>query len=159
MNVHLQAPTLKSIQIDSDRDDHVKLALQAASKRLVFLTVHSRGSVVDALNRMMDIFPNNAKAAMILSEHLRAVISQVMLPTISGKSVVAHEIMMVDETVQGLLAENNLSGLNNYLYSDDVENGTQTMQKSLDDLVKSGVVSQTNATIHQQYMDLHNRVA
>ena len=74
----------------------IRLALTAAETgHLVFGTLHT-SSAAKTIDRVVDVFPAAEKDMVrsMLSESLRAVISQTLLKRIGGGRVAAHEIMI-----------------------------------------------------------------
>jgi twitching motility protein PilT len=74
----------------------VRLALTAAETgHLVFGTLHT-SSAPKTIDRIIDVFPGEEKPIVrsMLSESLRAVVSQTLLKRVSGGRVGAHEIMV-----------------------------------------------------------------
>ncbi|HCB17775.1 MAG TPA: twitching motility protein PilT, partial [Alteromonas sp.] len=74
----------------------IRLAISAAETgHLVFGTLHTN-SAPKTIDRIIDVFPAEEKAMVrsMLSESLRAVISQTLLKKIGGGRVAAHEIMV-----------------------------------------------------------------
>jgi twitching motility protein PilT len=74
----------------------IRLAMTAAETgHLVFGTLHT-SSAAKTIDRIIDVFPGSEKDMVrsMLSESLRAVISQTLLKRIGGGRVAAHEIML-----------------------------------------------------------------
>jgi twitching motility protein PilT len=74
----------------------IRLALTAAETgHLVFGTLHT-SSAAKTIDRIVDVFPAAEKDMVraMLSESLRAVISQTLLKKVGGGRVAAHEIMI-----------------------------------------------------------------
>ncbi|MFB3064096.1 MAG: type IV pilus twitching motility protein PilT, partial [Gammaproteobacteria bacterium] len=85
------------ILIGEMRDlETIRLALTAAETgHLVFGTLHT-SSAANTIDRVVDVFPGGEKEMVrsMLSESLRAVISQTLLKKIGGGRIAAHEIMI-----------------------------------------------------------------
>ena len=74
----------------------IRLAISAAETgHLVFGTLHTN-SAPKTIDRIIDVFPAEEKSMVrsMLSESLRAVISQTLLKKVGGGRVAAHEIMI-----------------------------------------------------------------
>jgi hypothetical protein len=89
----------------------IRLALTAAETgHLVFGTLHTT-SAAKTIDRIIDVFPA-AKRPMVrsmLSESLRAVISQSLLKKVGGGRVAAHEIMIGTPAIRNLIRENKVA--------------------------------------------------
>jgi twitching motility protein PilT len=74
----------------------IRLAMTAAETgHLVFGTLHTT-SAPKTIDRIIDVFPGEEKSMVrsMLSESLRAVISQTLIKKVGGGRVAAHEIMI-----------------------------------------------------------------
>ncbi len=90
----------------------IRLALTAAETgHLVFGTLHT-SSAAKTVDRVVDVFPAAEKEMVraMLSESLRAVISQTLLKTKDGNGrVAAHEIMIGTPAIRNLIRENKVA--------------------------------------------------
>ncbi|WP_369522695.1 type IV pilus twitching motility protein PilT [Acidithiobacillus caldus] len=90
----------------------MRLALTAAETgHVVFATLHT-SSAPKTIDRIVDSFPGGEKDMVraMLSESLRAVISQTLLKTADGKGrVAAHEIMIANPAIRNLIRENKIA--------------------------------------------------
>ena len=85
----------------------IRLALTAAETgHLVFGTLHT-SSAAKTIDRIIDVFPAAEKEMVrsMLSESLRAVISQTLLKKVGGGRVAAHEIMLGTPAIRNLIRE------------------------------------------------------
>ncbi|MGV7235739.1 MAG: type IV pilus twitching motility protein PilT, partial [Nitrosomonadaceae bacterium] len=86
----------------------IRLAMTAAETgHLVFGTLHT-SSAAKTIDRIIDVFPADEKEMMraMLSESLRAVISQTLCKTKDGAGrVAAHEIMIGTPAIRNLIRE------------------------------------------------------
>ncbi|HBV21777.1 MAG TPA: twitching motility protein PilT, partial [Nitrosomonas sp.] len=86
----------------------IRLAMTAAETgHLVFGTLHT-SSAAKTIDRIIDVFPAEEKEMIraMLSESLRAVISQTLLKTKDGNGrVAAHEIMIGTPAIRNLIRE------------------------------------------------------
>ena len=80
----------------------------------------------------------------MLSESLRAVISQTLLKRIGGGRVAAHEIMLGIPAVRNLIREDKVAQLYSVIQT-GMTHGMQTMDQSLKQLVNRGVVAALDA--------------
>ncbi len=124
----------------------IRLALTAAETgHLVFGTLHT-SSAAKTIDRIIDVFPSAEKDMVraMLSESLRAVISQTLLKKISGGRVAAHEIMLGTPAIRNLIRENKIAQMYSSIQTGQGQ-GMQTLDQNLKQLVSRGVVSQALA--------------
>jgi twitching motility protein PilT len=125
----------------------IELALTAAETgHLVLGTLHS-STAAKTINRIIDVFPEDAKAMVrtMLAESLEAVISQSLIKTKDGSGrVAAHEIMLGSPAIRNLIRENKIAQMYSSIQTGQ-NIGMQTMDQSLESLVKSGKISATAA--------------
>ena len=121
----------------------IRLALSAAETgHLVFGTLHTT-SASKTIDRIIDVFPGNEKDMVrsMLSESLKAVISQTLLPKQEGEGrVAAHEIMFVSPAIRNLIREAKVAQMYSVLQTSRGA-GMQTLDQCLQDLVQRGIVS------------------
>src|SRR6202163_1010769 len=89
----------------------IRLALTAAETgHLVFGTLHT-SSAAKTIDRVVDVFPGEEKDMVrsMLSESLRAVISQTLLKRTGGGRVAAHEIMIGTPAIRNLIREGKIA--------------------------------------------------
>jgi twitching motility protein PilT len=125
----------------------IRLALSAAETgHLVFGTLHT-SSAAKTVDRIVDVFPAAEKEMVrsMLSESLRAVISQTLLKTKEGNSrVAAHEIMIGTPAIRNLIRENKVAQMYSAIQT-GANLGMQTLDQNLLDLVKRNLVSSAEA--------------
>lgn len=121
----------------------IGLALTAAETgHLVFGTLHTTGAA-KTVDRIVDVFPAGEKEMVrsMLSESLTAVISQNLLKTRDGNGRVAsHEILISNPAVRNLIRENKIAQINSVLQTGQAS-GMQTMDQSLQSLVRQGLIA------------------
>jgi twitching motility protein PilT len=90
----------------------IRLALSGAETgHLVFGTLHT-SSAAKTIDRIVDVFPAAEKEMVraMLSESLKAVISQTLMKTKDGSGrVAAHEIMIGTPAIRNLIRENKIA--------------------------------------------------
>jgi len=126
----------------------IRLALTAAETgHLVFGTLHT-SSAAKTIDRIIDVFPAAEKDMMrsMLSESLRAVISQTLLKRIGGGRVAAHEIMVGTPAIRNLIRENKVPQMYSAIQTGQGM-GMQTLDQCLADLVRSNVITKQDAQI------------
>ena len=125
----------------------IRLALTAAETgHLVFATLHTSGAA-KTIDRIVDVFPAAEKEMVrsMLSESLRAVISQTLLKTKDGNGrVAAHEIMIGTPAIRNLIRENKVAQMYSAIQTGQ-SFGMQTLDQNLLDLVRRNVISSAEA--------------
>jgi twitching motility protein PilT len=125
----------------------IRLALTAAETgHLVFGTLHT-SSAAKTIDRIIDVFPAAEKEMVraMLSESLKAVISQSLLKTKDGSGrVAAHEIMIGTPAIRNLIREAKVAQMNSAIQTGQ-NLGMQTLDQCLTDLVKRNVISMAEA--------------
>jgi twitching motility protein PilT len=125
----------------------IRLALTAAETgHLVFGTLHT-SSAAKTVDRVVDVFPAAEKEMVrsMLSESLRAVISQTLCKTKDEQGrVAAHEIMMGTPAIRNLIRENKIAQMYSAIQTGQ-SMGMQTLDQNLQDLVKRNVISAAEA--------------
>ena len=132
----------------------IRLALTAAETgHLVFGTLHT-SSAAKTIDRVVDVFPAAEKDMVrsMLSESLRAVISQTLLKKIGGGRVAAHEIMIGTPAIRNLIREGKIAQMYSAIQTGQ-SNGMQTLDQCLTELVSKGVVSKEEARFKAQNKD------
>lgn len=121
----------------------IRLALTAAETgHLVFGTLHT-SSAAKTIDRIVDVFPAEEKDMVraMLSESLRAVISQTLLKTKDGEGrVAAHEIMIGTPAIRNLIRENKVAQMFSTLQTGQAQ-GMQTLDQSLAELVRRNLIT------------------
>jgi twitching motility protein PilT len=125
----------------------IRLALTAAETgHLVFGTLHT-SSAAKTIDRVVDVFPAAEKDMVrsMLSESLRAVISQSLLKTRDGNARVAvHEIMIGTPAIRNLIRENKVAQMNAAIQT-GASLGMQTLDQCLTDLVRKNMITMAEA--------------
>ena len=133
----------------------IRLALTAAETgHLVFGTLHT-SSAAKTIDRVIDVFPAAEKDMVraMLSESLRAVISQTLLKTKDGSGrVAAHEIMIGTPAIRNLIRENKVAQMYSSIQTGGAL-GMQTLDQCLQDLVRRNLVNSTEARARAQNKD------
>ena len=125
----------------------IRLALSAAETgHLVFGTLHT-SSAAKTIDRIVDVFPGAEKDMVrsMLSESIRAIISQSLLKTKDGAGrVAAHEIMIGTPAIRNMIRENKIAQMYSAIQTGQ-QFGMQTLDQNLADLVKRNIVSSAEA--------------
>lgn len=125
----------------------IRLALTAAETgHLVFGTLHT-SSAAKTIDRIVDVFPAAEKEMVraMLSESLRAVISQTLCKTADGKGrVAAHEVMIGTSAIRNLIREAKIAQMYSAIQTGQAL-GMQTLDQNLLELVRSKVITPAEA--------------
>jgi twitching motility protein PilT len=112
----------------------------------VFGTLHT-SSAAKTIDRIVDVFPAAEKEMVraMLSESLRAVISQTLCKTADGAGrVAAHEIMIGTAAIRNLIREAKIAQMYSAIQTGQ-NIGMQTLDQCLQDLVKRKVITAAEA--------------
>lgn len=124
----------------------IRLALSAAETgHLVFGTLHT-SSAAKTIDRVVDVFPAAEKDMIraMLSESLKAVISQTLLKKVGGGRVAAHEIMVGTPAIRNLIRENKIAQMYSAIQTGQ-QFGMKTLDQDLATLVQKNVVTRQDA--------------
>ncbi|MEE8150552.1 MAG: ATPase, T2SS/T4P/T4SS family, partial [Nitrosomonadaceae bacterium] len=125
----------------------IRLAMTAAETgHLVFGTLHT-SSAAKTIDRIIDVFPAEEKEMMraMLSESLRAVISQTLCKTKDGAGrVAAHEIMIGTPAIRNLIREAKVAQMYSTIQTSQGV-GMQTLDQNLTVLVQRNVITNAEA--------------
>jgi len=128
----------------------ISLAMTAAETgHFVLATLHT-GSAIRTINRLIGSFPSNQQDQVrkMLSESLRAVISQRLIPTPDGsRRVPALETLVVTKAVGNLIRENKTFQIQSILQTGAAQ-GMAQLDQSICNLVKTGEISREEALRH-----------
>jgi len=127
--------------------ESIGLALTAAETgHLVFATLHSRGAA-SAIERIIDAYPGarQQQLRVQLSESLRAVIAQRLLPHARGGGrALALEVLRRNAAVANLIREGKTPQLTSAMQSSRKE-GMVLLERSLADLCRAGTIDERQA--------------
>jgi twitching motility protein PilT len=132
----------------------IRLALTAAETgHLVFGTLHT-SSAAKTMDRIIDVFPAQEKEMVraMLSESLRAVISQALLKRVGGGRIAAHEIMIGTPAIRNLIREGKVAQMYSSIQT-GVKEGMQTLDQCLQELLTKGVITKEEARFKAQNKD------
>jgi twitching motility protein PilT len=124
----------------------IRLAMTAAETgHLVFGTLHTT-SAPKTIDRIIDVFPGEEKSMVrsMLSESLRAVISQTLIKKVGGGRVAAHEIMIGVPAIRNLIREDKIAQMYSAIQT-GMQHGMQTMDQCLQNLVNRGIITKQDA--------------
>jgi twitching motility protein PilT len=125
----------------------ISLALTAAETgHLVLGTLHTN-SAIRTINRILGVFPPNQQSQIrtMISESLKAIVSQRLIRTTDGKRrVAALEILMCNKAVGNLIREGKTFQIISVLQT-GAPQGMALMESSLAALVKAGTIGKDEA--------------
>jgi len=124
----------------------IRLALTAAETgHLVFGTLHT-SSAAKTIDRIIDVFPAAEKDMVrsMLSESLRAVISQALLKKTGGGRLAAHEIMIGTAAIRNLIREDKIAQMYSAIQTGQGA-GMQTLDQDLKSLLAKDAIPKEEA--------------
>jgi len=124
----------------------IAIAIETAETgHLVFGTLHTN-SAPSTVDRIIDQFPSDRQSQIrtMLSESLKAVVTQVLCKKIGGGRVAAMEILLCTSSVSNLIREGKTFQIPSVMQTAKGV-GMTTLNDSLLDLVKKGLVEPAEA--------------
>jgi twitching motility protein PilT len=125
----------------------------AETGHLVLATLHTNDSS-QAVDRILDGFPSGQQeqVKVQLAACLAGVVYQQLLPAVGGGRVAAFEVLMATQPVKALIKDGKTNQIRNFLQNGARE-GSQTLEKSLSQLLKTGMVTERDARARSLYPD------
>ncbi len=143
-----QAPDV--ILLGEMRDFETIQTVLTASEtgQLVFSTLHTVGAA-KTIDRIIDVFPadQQQQIRIQLSLVLQAVVSQQLIPSVSGGLLPVFEIMTVNSAIRNMIRESKVHQINNVIFAGAAE-GMQTMDSDILRLYREGKISRENALLY-----------
>lgn len=125
----------------------IQVAMTAAETgHLIFSTLHTLGCA-NTIDRIIDVFPptQQHQIAVQLSMVLKAIVSQQLVPSVSGGLIPAFEIMTITPAIRSMIRDaNTRPQINGVLYSYANEK-MMSMDNSLANLYKEGAITRETA--------------
>jgi twitching motility protein PilU len=115
--------------------------------RLPILATLHANNANQAIERIMHLAPpgSHAKLRFDLSQNIRAIVAQQLVPTIDGNGrVAAIEILLNTPLIKDLIQRNEIGSLKEAMVKGQ-EQGMQTFDMALYDLFKRNLISQEQA--------------
>lgn len=136
------------IMIGELRDlETIEVAITAAETgHLVFGTLHTLG-VIKTVDRLLDVFPpkEQSRIRVMLSESLRGVVSQQLIPAADGtRRVAALEILFTTSAIANLIREEKTHQMLTQLQTGK-KLGMRMMDDSLQELFEAGTITRDEA--------------
>jgi len=113
----------------------------AETGHLVFATLHTN-SAAQTMDRIVDVFPDNQQVQirLQLSAVIEGVISQRLIPTISGGRIPIAEIMTATPAIKTTIRDGKTHLINNIIQT-SAELGMVTLETALAHAVREGKIS------------------
>ncbi len=125
----------------------IEIALHAADTgHLVFSTLHTLDAK-ETVNRIISVFPTGEqnRVRMTLASVLKGVISQRLIPTVTGKRTAALEILIRTPRIEQLIAENRDIEIPDTIAEGKELYKSQTFDQGILDLYLGGKISREDA--------------
>jgi len=121
----------------------IKLAITCAETgHLVMATLHTNNAA-ESVDRIIDVFPaqEQEQIRVQLSNNLVAILSQQLLPRAGQPGrVAAVEVMVANSAIRNLIRENKAHQMNSIIQT-SADEGMQTMDQALRDLVRQSLIT------------------
>jgi twitching motility protein PilT len=117
----------------------------AETGHLVLGTLHTNDTS-QAVDRLVDVFPTGRQSQIRvqLANSLTGIIYQQLLPRIGGGQVAAFEVLVATHATRSLIRDGKSNQLRNVLLTGH-DDGMQTLEASLSELVTKGIVTYEDA--------------
>ena len=131
-----------------DRGTIATAVTAAETGHLVFSTLHTNNAA-QTIDRIIDSFQAEEQDQIRsqLSESLAGILSQRLLPRVSGGRIPAYELLINNSAVANLIREKRTHEINSVIET-GLDQGMIDMNRSLVELVRSGEISVENAYAH-----------
>ena len=120
----------------------------AETGHLVLATLHTNDAP-QAVNRIVDTYvgAQQQQVRVQLAACLAGVIYQQLVPAIGGGRVAAFEVLMANVAVRSLIKDAKTDQIRSVLMT-GLRQGSQTLERSLSQLLRAGLVSERDARAH-----------
>lgn len=117
----------------------------AETGHLIFSSLHTIGAA-NTIDRIIDAFPASQQhqISIQLASVLQAVVSQKLLPSVTGEMVPAFEIMVLTPAIRNLIREGKVHQIDGIIYTSASENMI-AMDTSIMNLYKAGIIDKHTA--------------
>jgi twitching motility protein PilU len=147
-NAMREAPDVILIGEIRDRETMKHAISYAETGHLCLSTLHANNAN-QTLDRIINFFPESAHHQLFidLSEHLRAIISQRLVPSTDGQRVPAVEILIRTPYVADLILKNDIDSIKGAM-KEGGQAGMQTFDQALLKLYQEGKITEEEALQH-----------
>jgi twitching motility protein PilT len=123
----------------------------AETGHLVLATLHTNDAS-QAIDRILDGFPTGQQqqVRIQLAAALAGVIYQQLLPAVGGGRVAAFEVLIANSALRSLIKDGKTNQIRNLMQT-NLREGSQTLERSLNHLLQSGLVSEQDARNRSLY--------
>src|SRR2546427_10533456 len=123
----------------------------AESGHLVLATLHTNDAP-QALDRIIDSYlgAQQQQVRIQLAGCLAGVIYQQLVPAVGGGRVAAFEVLMANTAVRSMIKEGRTDQIRSVLQT-GLREGSQTLERSLNQLVRAGLISEQHAPTNSSY--------
>src|SRR5438270_1217974 len=123
----------------------------AEAGHLVLATLHTNDAP-QALDRIIDSYlgAQQQQVRIQLASCLAGVMYQQLIPAIGGGRVAAFEILIANTAVRSMIKEGRTDQIRSVLQT-GVREGSQTIERSLNQLLRAGLISERDARLHSFY--------
>jgi twitching motility protein PilU len=142
------APDVILIGEVRDRETMQAAINLSGTGHLVLATLHANNSA-ETLDRIINMFPRDQHTQIFLdlSQYLRAIVAQRLVPTRDGKRAAAIEIMLNTPYIQELVKKGDVSGIKEAIIASS-ERGVQSFDTALLNLYKQNKIDLEEALIN-----------
>ncbi len=120
----------------------------AETGHLIFSTLHTNNAA-QTIDRIIDTFPSTQQGQIRaqISSTLIAIVSQRLVPRVSGGLIPAVEIMIANSAIRNLIRENKIHELD-LIIETSSDQGMMSLNRSLVNLVRKGEITMENAVAY-----------
>jgi twitching motility protein PilT len=132
--------------------DTISTALTIAETgHLVLATLHTNDAP-QAINRIVDSYmgAQQQQVRVQLAGSLAAVIYQQLIPAVGGGRVAAFEVLVANVAVRSMIKEGKTDQIRSVLQT-GLREGSQTLERSLNQLLRAGMITERDARTHSLY--------
>ncbi len=134
-----------------DKETTETALMAAETGHLVLSTLHTLDAT-ESITRLMSYFPphQHTSLRMMLSQTLKAVVSQRLVARLDNKGMVAaHEVLVANEVVRDIILKaDSFDTLKDTIRNSRTTYGMQSFDQSLLTLYKNGTISAEEALLH-----------
>ncbi len=129
-------------------DDIATAVTAAETGHLVFSTLHTN-SAAQSIERIIDSFEGNQQTQirLQLANSLIGILSQRLIPRISGGLIPAVELLINNNAVANLIRDNRTFEINSVIETGS-DQGMIDLNRNLSELVRAGEITIENAYLH-----------
>lgn len=123
----------------------------AETGHLVLATLHTNDAP-QAINRILDSYvgAQQQQVRIQLAGCLAGVIYQQLIPAAGGGRVAAFEVLVANVAVRSMIKDGKTDQIRSILQT-GLRDGSQTLERSLNQLLRSGMISERDARAHSLY--------